>query len=65
MPIASTTASAPVDPVQSWRRERLEAVGYTRAQALMLSERVDIDLHLATRLIEDGCPPPTAVRILL
>jgi len=64
----STTAHIPCvsgDPVLSWRLERLEAAGYPPDEALLLCERVDVDLHLATRLIENGCSPTTAARILL
>jgi len=53
------------DPVRSWRLERLIAVGFPRDTALALSERSDVDLHVAARLLERGCPVDTALRILL
>jgi hypothetical protein len=51
--------------VLRWRLERLIDAGYPAATASALAERVDIDLHLAIRLIRNGCPPATAVRILV
>ena len=52
------------DPVRSWRLERLIAAGYPRDAALALSERSDVDLHVAAQLLERGCPVDTALRIL-
>ena len=49
----------------AWRREQLARVGYSREDASTLAERGDIDLHLAVDLVERGCPPALAVRILL
>jgi hypothetical protein len=51
--------------VLDWRREELERAGYEIAAARTLAERTDVDLHLAVALVRDGCPPETAVRILL
>jgi hypothetical protein len=51
--------------VLRWRLERLIDAGYPASVALSLAERVEIDLHLAVRLLRAGCPPATAVRILV
>jgi len=51
--------------VERWRAEALERAGYAPAVAAKLAARTDIDLHHAIDLIERGCPPETAVRILL
>jgi len=48
-----------------WRRAALERAGYEPAAADAIAERVDVDLHVATDLVRDGCPPETALRILL
>jgi hypothetical protein len=48
-----------------WRKEELERAGYERPLARKLAESGYIDLHLATRLIRQGCPVDTALRILL
>jgi hypothetical protein len=51
--------------VLRWRLERLIDAGYPVAMASSLAERVEIDLHLAVRLVRNGCPPATAARILV
>jgi hypothetical protein len=51
--------------VLRWRLERLIDAGYNPATAASLAERVEIDLHLAVRLVRNGCPPAIAVRILV
>lgn len=53
------------DPVRRWRVEELERAGYHPYDALVLSRRPDVDLHAAVKLVRDGCPPRTALRILL
>jgi hypothetical protein len=53
------------EPVHRWRLECLLAGGYPRREAELLSERADVDLHLALRLLDAGCPVETAMRILL
>ena len=53
------------DHVRHWRLEELERAGYSPLDALILSGRPDIDLHLAVDLLEHGCPVMTAMRILL
>jgi hypothetical protein len=51
--------------VERWRAEALERAGYAPAAAAELAARLDVDLHRAIKLVEDGCPPETALRILL
>jgi hypothetical protein len=51
--------------VFSWRHASLLAAGYDHRLAFKLALRPDIDLHLAVRLRQHGCPPETAARILL
>jgi hypothetical protein len=53
------------EKVQRWRAEALERAGYDSTTAAVLAVRTDIDLHSATALIERGCPPELALRILL
>jgi len=52
------------DRVLSWRHATLLAAGYER-YAFELALSSEVDLHLAVRLRERGCPPATATRILL
>jgi hypothetical protein len=53
------------DQVHRWRLDELMRAGYQLPDALVLSRRFDIDLHVAVDLRERGCPPGTAIRILL
>jgi hypothetical protein len=49
----------------AWRLEQLLFVGYPVVFAEDLAEHLDIDLHRACDLVRQGCPPTTAVNILL
>ncbi len=51
--------------IQRWRAGELERAGYDAPDAAELAGRADIDLHLAVELLERGCSPSTALRILL
>ena len=56
---------APTDQVVSWRREQLRRAGCGRAEAEILAQRRDVDLHEAVELLERGCPSHVALEILL
>jgi len=51
--------------IEEWRREELERAGYPLDAATEVAIRHDIDLHAAVELVERGCPPEVATRILL
>jgi hypothetical protein len=51
--------------VEQWRAEALERVGYPARAAAEIAARMDVDLHVAIKLVEQGCPPETAVQILI
>ena len=51
--------------VVSWRAEELIRAGYDELDALELAFERQVDLHRAIDLLQRGCPPKTAVRILL
>lgn len=53
------------DKVERWRVEALEQAGYDSMSAALLAIRTDVDLHRATYLVEHGCSPELALRILL
>jgi hypothetical protein len=53
------------EKVERWRAEALEKVGYDLESAVKLASRPDVDLHQAVELVESGCPPELALRILL
>jgi hypothetical protein len=47
-----------------WRRDRLVDAGFPRGQAILLARDARYDLHALIELVERGCPPSLAVRIL-
>jgi len=59
------SASHSQEPVRRWRLEQLEVAGYPAYDAQVLSERPDVDLHVAVGLLRAGCPVETALRIML
>ena len=56
---------AEAEPILAWRFDKLNEAGYEFGDALCLTVAPDVDLHLACELLERGCPPQTALRILL
>jgi hypothetical protein len=65
MTAAETELYEEVDVVVTWRAEQLELAGYGAAAAAELAARVDVDLHVATGLLAEGCPAELALKILL
>jgi len=47
-----------------WRRERLVGSGFPPSLAASLAAERGWDLHALIELVERGCPPELAVRIL-
>lgn len=50
--------------VVAWRRKQLLAAGFSLADAENLGRECGVDLHELLDLVEGGCPPRLAVRIL-
>jgi hypothetical protein len=50
--------------VLSWRRDQLVRAGFTLPVAARLSSNPRYDLHALIELVDRGCPPELAVRIL-
>jgi hypothetical protein len=50
--------------VADWRREQLARSGFPRGLAARLASDPEYDLHRVIELVERGCPPELAVRIL-
>ncbi|HEY5661173.1 MAG TPA: hypothetical protein VIR59_10325 [Gaiellaceae bacterium] len=48
----------------SWRRDRLVEAGFALPVASKLARDTRYDLHALIELVEDGCPPELALRIL-
>ena len=65
MTTAETDTFEETGLIEAWRAEALERAGYGAAAAAEIAVRHDIDLHLATDLLERGCPADVALQILL
>jgi hypothetical protein len=61
----TTGTETETERVERWRVEALERAGYDSESARVLAKIHDVDLHRAIGLIEQGCPPETALRILI
>ena len=59
------TEATELERIERWRADELIRVGYDAEQAMTLAVRHDIDLRAAASLLEKGCPPDLALRILL
>jgi len=53
-----------LERVERWRTSELMRVGFPGDDAVALAARTDVDLHEAIELVQRGCPPPLAIRIL-
>jgi hypothetical protein len=60
----TTTSERSVEEVVCWRRERLVESGFPLPLAARLAKNARYDLHALIELVERGCPPDLAVRIL-
>jgi hypothetical protein len=60
----STATDQGVDGVVRWRRDQLAQAGFPRPLAAALAENGRYDLHALIGLVERGCPPKLAARIL-
>jgi ABC-type phosphate/phosphonate transport system substrate-binding protein len=65
MPTADIEIGDEVRQVEAWRAGQLELAGYGARAAAELAARQEIDLHLALRLVGQGCCPELALEILL
>ena len=50
--------------IVAWRSKRLRKAGFDNRLAEQLSRECAADLHALIELVERGCPPPLAARIL-
>jgi hypothetical protein len=50
--------------IAAWRRDQLVGAGFTLPVARRLARDPRYDLHALLELVERGCPPGLAVRIL-
>jgi len=59
-----STTRAPRDDLIAWRTKRLHSVGLPHELARRLAADERYDLHALLELVDRGCPPALAVRIL-
>ena len=64
MSVQRTTRETAASRVVDWRRRRLLALGIFPATADLLAADRRVDLHALLDLVDRGCPPELAVRIL-
>lgn len=62
-PLPHIPADAALEVVE-WRRGRLLAAGFDGELATQLADDCGIDLHAVLDLVDRGCPPALAARIL-
>jgi hypothetical protein len=58
------TAIAPVDQIERWRRDQLSGSGFSPSLAAAIASDPRYDLHVLIELVERGCRPDLAARIL-
>jgi hypothetical protein len=59
-----TTRKRQVDEVVRWRREQLAETGFSLPLAAEVANDARYDLHALIELVDRGCPPELAARIL-
>ena len=64
MPTDSTRSERQREEVVDWRRRRLLDGGFPLPLATVLAADFRLDLHAMLQLVERGCPPALAARIL-
>ena len=64
MAMSTKTTGARVDDVSRWRCEQLVESGFAPALADTIGENGRYDLHALIQLVDRGCHPELAVRIL-
>ena len=61
---SETQADAWGEEVVAWRRRQLLGAGFSAGLAGALAGEPRFDLHALLQLVERGCPPALAARIL-
>ena len=60
----STPSERSSEEIVRWRRERLAESGFPLPLAARVATDLHYDLHALIELVERGCPPALALRIL-
>jgi len=61
--VAGSSVANPSE-LTAWRRRRLLDSGFDEPLASRLADTPGVDLHALLNLVDRGCPPATAIRIL-
>jgi hypothetical protein len=61
---AAARGRVPTTDVEAWRLRRLVEAGFPLQLALELAATPGVDLHATLALVDRGCPPSLAARIL-
>ena len=64
MRVETSTETRESAGIRSWRRDQLLASGFEPTLAAELAADARCDLHALIELVERGCPPSLAARIL-
>jgi hypothetical protein len=62
--MSTKTSAQGVDEVSGWRREQLVQSGFAPPLADSIAKNTRYDLHALIELVDRGCRPELAVRIL-
>jgi ABC-type amino acid transport substrate-binding protein len=65
MSAVDTYIETETERVERWRMGELLRVGFDVESATLLAAELGVDLHAAIDMVERGCPPDLAARILL
>ena len=65
MSAVETYIETETERVERWRMSELLRVGFDVESATLLASDLGVDLHAAIDMVERGCPPDLAARILL
>lgn len=63
-PPGRTSSAAQRATIEEWRRRRLTVAGFEPRLAAQLAEEPAVDLHELLTLLDRGCAPELAARIL-
>ncbi|MFL5912812.1 MAG: hypothetical protein ACJ768_19880 [Gaiellaceae bacterium] len=65
MSAVDTYIESETERVERWRMDELLRVGFDVEFAALIAAEPGVDLHTAIDMVEQGCPPDLAARILL
>lgn len=64
-PLEVLPSSNPEEEIYAWRKECFLTLGFSDIQSGALARKKDVDHHKVSKVVAEGCPVTTAVRIFL